>query len=85
MNIQYKKTNFGGEFFIEEADARIAEIVFRFQEQRIVIEHTEVSPALRKKNIGAALVNKCVELARKMNLQINATCPYAKSVMKKHS
>jgi len=49
----------------------------------IIIDHTEVSDALRGKGAGKQLVTAAVEHARKNQLKILPICPFAKSVFNK--
>jgi predicted GNAT family acetyltransferase len=50
---------------------------------RFIIDHTEVKPEFRGKNVGNKLVMAAVEFARKMNVNIIPLCPFAKSVFDK--
>lgn len=71
-----------GAFFIEKDGEWIAELSYAREGQRkIVIDHTEVAPALRGKGIAKKLVESAVKFARRDNLLIRATCPYAKKVL----
>ncbi len=71
-----------GAFFIEKDGEWIAELSYAREGQRkIVIDHTEVTPALRGKGIAKKLVESAVKFARRDNLLIRPTCPYAKKVL----
>ena len=50
---------------------------------RLIIDHTEVSDALRGKSAGKQLVMKAVEFAREKGVKILPLCPFAKSVFQK--
>lgn len=81
MNIQLEQTESKGAFFIEEGVKRLAEMTFtKAGEGLIIIDHTEVSDALRGTGAGKKLVTEAVEYARKNNLKILPLCPFAKSV-----
>ena len=57
MEIQNEETETKGAFFIEEGGKRQAEMVYsKAGPARIIIEHTEVSEALKGKNVGKQLV-----------------------------
>jgi predicted GNAT family acetyltransferase len=49
----------------------------------IIIDHTDVSDALRGKGAGKQLVSAAVDYARKNNIKILPLCPFAKSVFEK--
>tara|TARA_B100000795_G_scaffold249412_1_gene216927 strand:- start:2373 stop:2651 length:279 start_codon:yes stop_codon:yes gene_type:complete len=50
---------------------------------RFIIDHTEVKPEFKGKNVGNKLVMAAVEFARKMNVSIIPLCSFAKSVFDK--
>lgn len=49
-------------------------------EDKIIIDHTEVSPAYNGQGIGKKLVVAGVEFARKNNIKILPLCPFARGV-----
>lgn len=51
-------------------------------EDKIIIDHTEVSEKLGGKGIGKQLVHKAVEMAREKHIKI-LLCPFAKKVFDK--
>ena len=81
MQIQLEQNDTKGVFFIEENGKRLAEMVFsKAGHNLIIIEHTEVSDALRGTGAGKKLVVAAVEHARNHHLKILPLCPFAKSV-----
>lgn len=81
MDIKLEESGTRGYFYIEENGKRLAEMIFtKAGDTRIIINHTEVSDALRGKNAGKQLVAAAVDHARKHNLKIFPLCPFAKSV-----
>ena len=69
---------------MEEQGKRLAVMTFsKAGDQRIIIDHTEVSDALRGKGAGKQLVTAAVDHARKNGLKILPLCPFAKSVFDK--
>ncbi|KFE42528.1 MULTISPECIES: GNAT family N-acetyltransferase [Staphylococcus] len=52
---------------------------------RIIIDHTEVSDHLQGQGIGKKLVQAAVDYARENDKMILATCPFAKGILEKHS
>jgi uncharacterized protein len=71
-----------GAFFIEENGEWLAELSYaREGKRKIVIEHTEVGDPLKGKGVGKKLVETAVKFARRDNLLIKPTCPFAKKVL----
>lgn len=52
---------------------------------KIIIDHTEVNPDFKGKNIGKQLVMAAVDYARKKDVKIIPLCPFAKSVFDKNT
>ncbi len=84
MIIQHKEDDNEGVFFIEENGELSAEMVYRKEPGRLIIEHTEVDETLRGQNIGFQLVECGVEYARKNDLKIVPLCRFANAIIKKH-
>ena len=84
MEIQHEDNGKKGVFFIEENGEIIAEMTYVWSgEDKIIIDHTEVSEKLGGKGIGKQLVHKAVEMAREYHIKILPLCPYAKRVIDK--
>ncbi len=84
MDIQHEQSTSKGAFYIEENGARLAEMTYsKAGDALIIIDHTEVSDALRGKGAGKQLVSAAVDHARKNNLKILPLCPFAKSMFEK--
>lgn len=50
---------------------------------KLIIDHTEVNPAFKGKNIGKKMVMAAVDYAREQGVRILPLCPFAKSVFDK--
>ncbi|WDT68568.1 GNAT family N-acetyltransferase [Cloacibacterium sp. TD35] len=84
MEIQHQDNGKKGVFFIEENGEIIAEMTYVWSgEDKIIIDHTEVSEKLGGKGIGKQLVHKAVEMAREKHIKILPLCPFAKRVFDK--
>ncbi|MGI8469110.1 MAG: GNAT family N-acetyltransferase [Pyrinomonadaceae bacterium] len=82
MKIQREEHGARGAFYIEENGEWVAEMTYKKEGARkIVIDHTEVSDALKGKGVGKDLVNEAVKYARKNNLLIKPDCPFAKKIL----
>lgn len=84
MDVKQKDNKGKGAFYIEENSTLLAEMTYVWAGQdRIIIDHTEVSPDLKGKGAGKQLVSKAVDFARANNIKIIPLCPFAKSVFDK--
>ena len=84
MTILQKEEGNEGAFYIEENGERLAEMEYRKEKDRIIIQHTEVDTSLRGKNIGFELVERGVEYARETKLKIVPLCVFAKKIIDRH-
>jgi hypothetical protein len=80
MEIQQEDNGIKGRFFIEVDGALSAEMTYIWVANRIIIDHTEVYPALEGKGIGKQLVHRAVEMARNKGIKILPLCPFAKGI-----
>ncbi|HRJ29181.1 MAG TPA: GNAT family N-acetyltransferase [Cyclobacteriaceae bacterium] len=84
MNILHQQNGSKGSFYIEENNQRLAEMTYTLAgEKRMIIDHTDVSDALRGKGAGKQLVNAAVDHARAKGIKILPLCPFARSVFDK--
>jgi predicted GNAT family acetyltransferase len=81
MNIERIEHGSKGAFLIKEKNERLAEMTYsKAGENRIIIDHTEVSDRLRGTGAGKQLVAAAVDYAREHKIKILPLCPFAKSV-----
>ncbi len=84
MNITQIDHGSKGAFVMKENNERLAEMTYsKAGDKLIIIDHTEVSDALRGKGAGKQLVSAAVEFARKQDLKILPLCPFAKAIFDK--
>ena len=84
MLIQQKQEGSKGTFYVEEDGKLLAEMTYSMTgTDLMIIDHTEVSDALRGRNTGYQLVQKAVEYARANHIKILPLCPFANSVFRK--
>lgn len=84
--MEVKQINEGlrGSFFIEENGKQLAFLSYVFSnDQKFVIEHTEVDPSHNGKGLGKELIKAAVDFARKHNYKIIPNCSYSKAVFEK--
>lgn len=81
MEILHRESDTKGAFVVEQNGRRLAEMTYVWAgEERIIIDHTEVSDELRGKGVGKQLVAAAVDFARQRSINILPLCPFAKSV-----
>jgi predicted GNAT family acetyltransferase len=51
---------------------------------RIALIHTEVLPAFEGRGVASGLVRGALDDARRLGLQVIATCPYVQSYLARH-
>ena len=84
MKIYLEEKDNKGSFYIAENGQRLAEMTFsKTGTNVLIIDHTEVSDALRGTGAGRKLVAEAVAYARANHLKIMPLCPFAKSVFDK--
>jgi predicted GNAT family acetyltransferase len=81
MQIEHQESNSKGAFFVAQNNERLAEMTYSMAgNQLMIIDHTEVSDALRGQGAGKQLVKAAVDFAREKKIKILPLCPFAKSV-----
>jgi len=81
MKIQHEETETKGAFFILENGERIAEMTYsKAGNDRIIIDHTQVSDRFQGEGLAKKLVLESADFAQKYNLKVLPLCPYAKSM-----
>ena len=84
LPVQRSETGHRGAFFLEEAGARLAEMTSsRVNPALVMIDHTEVSDALRGQGAGRRLLDALVAWAREAQTKVIPVCPYAKAQFEK--
>ena len=86
MEVQNKRNDKNGVFYIEENGKQVAAMTYIFAgDTKFIIDHTEVQPGNEGKGLGRKLVQAGVDYAREHDLKILPLCTYAKSVFDKTS
>jgi uncharacterized protein len=87
MSLEVKQSETGshGAFFVEREGVRLAEMTYSKTPdgKRLIIDHTDVSGALKGQGVGKQLVAHAVEWARRDGLTIMPLCPFAKATFDK--
>jgi len=83
VNIEFNEKN--GNFNITSEGRKVALMTFVFAgADKIIIDHTEVSPEFNGKGLGKKLIEKAVEVARQKKWTIIPLCPFAKKTFEKN-
>src|SRR5699024_8119066 len=78
FRIQQEEDDGKGAFFIDSHGKRIAEILWRQDnDDSIEIYRTFTEPSLRGKGVAGHLVERLAGMARERKLRIQASCSYA--------
>ena len=84
MDIQHKDNGEKGMFYVTVEGKTAAEMTYLWSgDQRIIIDHTGVSGALKGEGIGKQLVQAAVVFAREKQIKILPLCPFARAVFDK--
>lgn len=84
MNIEQFNNETKGFFKATESDKEAGRMTYSWAgKERFIIDHTEVNPEFKGKNVGLQLVMAAVNYARDNKLKIIPLCPFAKSVFDK--
>jgi predicted GNAT family acetyltransferase/uncharacterized Fe-S cluster protein YjdI len=85
MEIKQHEDGPKGKFFIEESEEVLAQMTYVWSgDDRIIIDHTEVSEKLKGKSAGKLLLAQAVAFAREKGIKILPLCPFAKAVFEKY-
>src|SRR4051812_3905741 len=80
-----ERSKSGGRWFAT-LDGHESEMTYsRASPALIIIDHTAVADALRGRGVGAVLVQRAVEDARKEGFKIIPLCPFAKAQYDRHA
>jgi predicted GNAT family acetyltransferase len=81
LDVRHEEGGGRGAFYVDQDGQRMAELTYaRAGRDRVVIEHTEVSDALRGQGVARKLVDAAVAWARASRTRFEVRCTYARSV-----
>jgi predicted GNAT family acetyltransferase len=84
-DVRREERGSSGGRWVASLDGHAAEMTYsRASASLIIIDHTEVPDALRGRGVGAVLVRRAVEDARREGFRILPLCPFAKSQFERH-
>lgn len=70
--------------YVLDRDGEVAELVYRLEDDRLVLVHTGVPHALQGRGIAGRLVAAAVERAAAEGLTVVPLCPYARRWLHDH-
>ncbi len=86
MNIEQFNRESKGFFKATEDEKEAGRMTYSWAgDNRIIIDHTEVNPEFKGKNVGKQMVLAAVDFARKNSIKILPLCPFAKSVFDRNT
>jgi uncharacterized protein len=86
MQIQHQDNGTQGIFYGELNGQQVAELTYVWRgTDHIIIDHTQVSNALKGKGVGKELVVNAVEFARAKGIKIVPACSFARRVLEEGS
>lgn len=84
MEIEQINNTYKGRFQASENGLRAGEMEYTWAGlDKLIINHTEVSPDFSGRGVGKLLLKELVQFARKKQIKVMPLCPYAKSVFDK--
>ena len=82
MEILHRHNEKKGMAYVAQDENILAEMTYVMAgPHKMIIDHTEVSPALEGQGVGKKLLEKLVTYARENNLKILPLCPFAKATL----
>ena len=86
VSIAHEERGHRGAFVVDRDGARLAEMTYtRAGADLVIIDHTDVSDALRGQGVGQQLVEAAVGWARETGVKLLPLCPFARSVFDRHA
>lgn len=86
MTVEHQEEGSKGSFAISENDKFIAAMTYsKAGEDKMIIDHTEVSEDFKGQGLGKKMLLALVDYVREHNIKVIPLCPYAKSVFDKDS
>lgn len=70
--------------FHTQVDGHQAELVYRLQDGRLIIDHTGVPAAIGGKGIAGELVKAALDYARAQGLRVIPACSYSAVYVQRH-
>ena len=86
MKIEQFNTDKKGFFKATEQEDTAGRMTYTWAgPDKMIIDHTEVTPAFSGKGVGKQMVLAAVKYARENHVKILPLCPFARSIMEKDS
>jgi len=83
-DIQHRKSDKGGSFYYEQDGKVMAEMVYVMAgDNKMIIEHTEVDPALQGQGMGKKIQAALVAYVREHGIRVLPLCPFAKATFQR--
>lgn len=73
-----------GEFYLQDGEEKIGEMIISISGKDMTVYHTEVLPEYEGKGIAKKLLDAMVEYVRKNGFKVIALCPYVHAQFFRH-
>ena len=84
MNIDQIDNGARGYFYAVEDGAEIGRMTYTWAgEAKLIIDHTEVDPALKGKSVGKELLMALVHFVRENRVKVVPICPFASAMFRR--
>lgn len=85
MELKHQESETRNRFYLEDDGKEVGEMTYIYVKDHIIdLNHTEIDKSYRGQNLGQKLIEAVIDYARKNELNITASCPYAKKMIEKN-
>lgn len=81
--ITVQNNTIAGQFEVR-LEGHTALVAYLLDAGQIILDHTEVPPALEGRGIGSALAKAALDYARQRRLVVVPLCPFVRGYLKRH-
>ncbi|WP_179007932.1 GNAT family N-acetyltransferase [Winogradskyella forsetii] len=82
MELKHEESTNRNRFYLINEGTEVGECTYVYVKDHIIdINHTEIDDNYRGQNLGEKLIDAVVNFARKNDIHVSASCPYAKKVL----
>lgn len=79
-DVRHEEAERRGAFYVERDGSRVAQMTYsRVSDGLVIIDHTEVDPALAGRGVGRGLLDAAVAWARQTGTRFKVVCPFARA------
>ena len=83
ISIEHVNTKPKGYFKALENVVEAGRMTYTMAGEKLIIDHTEVNPDFKGRNVGKLLLMELVNFVRENNIKVVPLCPFAKAMFEK--